>query len=121
MFGIPFSHLKCIWINQKLRFVAAAVLNLFHIEDVSRSSESIRLDYNHTMHVFLKLRVGVTQMVSYLRSREYDRWKEGGRKGRKKQERGGRGPVNCCNSGTKIIVTEARNRESTTLLLSKHN
>lgn len=59
MFGIPFLHLKVNWIAQKFRLICF-VLNLFHIEDVSRSSESIRFDYNHIMHV---LSIGVTQMV----------------------------------------------------------
>lgn len=72
------------------------------------------------MHVFLRLRVGVTQMVSYLRSREYDRWKEGRREERKKEAgKRRKGPVNCCNSETKIAVTGAKNRESTTIPPSK--
>lgn len=56
----------------------------------------------------LRLRVGVTQMVSYLRSREYDRWREGEREGGRKREKGGKGPVNCCNSETKLTVSRAR-------------
>lgn len=62
VFGIPFLRLKVNWMAQKFRSICF-ILNLFPIEDVSRSSESIRFDYNHIMHVFLKLSIGVTQMV----------------------------------------------------------
>lgn len=64
------------------------------------------------MHVFLRLRVGVTQMVSYLRSREYDRWRERVREESRKQEKRRKGPGNCCNWETKRTVSRARNQES---------
>lgn len=53
------------------------VLNLFHIEDISRSSESIRFGY-HIMHVFLKLSIGVTQMVLISEAKMTGGRKEGG-------------------------------------------
>lgn len=77
MFGIPFLHLKVNWIAQRFRCICF-VLYLIHTEDVSRSSESIGVDCNHTMHVFLKLSIGVTQMVLILEAEKLT----GGRKER---------------------------------------